>query len=199
MLIQIWQTILDGLESFLVHFFIRKGINNMKIERGFKLFEMNNDGRLFPLFIGKAKETPMNEWVAAEIIPTPKFSVRPGWHLSTKCPSAPWLMSADGTYKSQRGKRFKRVWCEVEYAADIDYTDVVAQLPKKCFTDRLPDGGFYAFRESGDRLWVIADRIRITRVITEDERMEILHSMDYNEQEAFAPYKKAMDKRMKTA
>jgi hypothetical protein len=34
-------------------------------------------------------------------------------------------------------------------------------------------------------------------VITEDERMEILHSMDYNEQEVFAPYKAAMEKRMK--
>ena len=171
----------------------------MKTSIGYKLFEMRNDGKLFPLFIGKTKETPMNEWVKAEIIPTPKFSVRPGWHLSTKCPSAPWLMGADGTYKSQRGKRFKRVWCEVEYATDIDYTDIVMQLPKKCFTDRLPDGGFYNFRESGDRLWVIADRIKITKILSEDERMQILNKMNYNEQNAFIPYKIAMEKRMKTA
>ena len=171
----------------------------MKIKTGYKLFEMREDGKLFPLFIGKKKETPMNMWVPAEIIPTHNFSIRPGWHLSTKCPSAPWLMSADGTYKSQRGKKFKRVWCEVEYVADIDYTDIVAQLPKKCFTDRLPDNGFYAFRESGDRLWIIADRIRITKILTEKERMEILDSMNYDETEAFAPYKAAFEKRMKTA
>jgi hypothetical protein len=91
------------------------------------------------------------------------------------------------------------VWCEVEYVADVDYTDIVEKLPKKCFTDRLPDGGFYNFKESGNRLWIIADRIRITRVITEDERMKILRSMNYDEMEAFAPYKKAMEKRMKTA
>jgi hypothetical protein len=127
------------------------------------------------------------------------FSHRPGWHLGATMPSAPWLMCADGTYKSQRGKRFKRVWCEVEYATDVDYTDVVAQLPKKCFTDRLPDGGFYNFRESGDRLWVIADRIKITRILTEQERINLLKEMDYNEVEAFAPYKKAMEKRMKIA
>ena len=148
------------------------------------------------MFIGKTQETKMGEWVYAEIIPTPKFSVRPGWHLSTACPSAPWLMSADGTYKSQRGKRFKRVWCEVEYAADIDYTEEVLKLPKKCFTDRLPDGGFYAFRESGNRLWIIADRIRITRILSEEERLQILDAMNYDEQEAFEPYRIAMAKRM---
>ena len=170
----------------------------MKINKGYKLFEMRDDGKLFPLFIGKTKETPMNEWVPAEIIMDHKgFSHRPGWHLGTMMPSAPWLMSADGTYKSQRGKKFKRVWCEVEYAADVDYTDIVEKLPKKCFTDRLPDGGFYNFRESGNRLWVIADRIRITRVINENERMEILQAMNYDELEAFEPYRQAMEKRMK--
>ena len=169
----------------------------MKTKTGYKLFEMRDDGKLFPLFIGKTKETLMSEWIPAEIIPTPKFSVRPGWHLNSELPSAVHLMSADGTYKSQRGKRFKRVWCEIEYAADVDYTDEVLKLPKKCFTDRLPDQGFYAFRESGNRLWIIADRIRITRVITEDERMEILRSMNYDEQEAFAPHKKTFEKRMK--
>ena len=172
----------------------------MKTKTGYKLFEMRDDGRLFPLFIGKTKETPMNEWVAAEIIENhPNFAHRPGWHIGSKMPSAPWLMGADGTYKSPRGKRFKRVWCEVEYAADVDYTEEVLKLPKKCFTDRLPDGGYYAFRESGDRLWIIADRIKITRIISEEERIEILKSMNYDEIEAFAPYKASFEKRMKTA
>ena len=172
----------------------------MKTSLGYKLFEMRDDGKLFPLFIGKTKETPMNEWVPAEIIMDHKgFSHRPGWHLGATMPSAPWLMGADGTYKSQRGKRFKRVWCEVEYAIDIDYTDVVAQLPKKCFTDRLPDGGFYNFRESGNRLCIIADRIKVTRILSEEERVEIMNQMNYDEQEAFEPYRQAMAKRMKTA
>ena len=172
----------------------------MKIKTGYKLFEMRNDGKLFPLFIGKKKSTHMNQWVPAEIIMDHKgFAHRPGWHLGATMPSAPWLMGADGTYKSQRGKRFKRVWCEVEYVADIDYTDEVMKLQKKCFTDRLPDGGFYTFRESGNRLWVIADRIKITRVLSEEERLQILDNMNYNEEEEFAPYKSALEKRMQTA
>lgn len=169
----------------------------MKTKTGYKLFEQRDDGKLFPLFIGKTKETLMNKWVPAEIIMEHKgFSHRPGWHIGATMPSAPWLMSADGTYKSQRGKRFKRVWCEVEYVIDVDYTDVVKKLPKKCFTDRLPDKGFYAFRESGDRLWIIADRIKITRILSEEERVEVLNSMGYDEVIAFAPYKKAFEKRM---
>ena len=170
-----------------------------RIKTGYKLFEMDTNNCLYPLFIGKTKETPKNEWVPAEIIMHhPSFSHRPGWHLGSTMPSAPWLMSADGTYKSQRGKTFKRVWCEVEYVADVDYTEEVLKLPKKCFTDRLPEGGFYAFRESGDRLWVIADRIKVTRILSEEERINMLKKMSYDEMEAFAPYKKAMDKRMKT-
>ena len=172
----------------------------MKTSIGYKLFEMRNDGKLFPLFIGKKKETIVNEWIPAEIIMDHKgFAHRPGWHLGATMPSAPWLMGADGTYKSQRGKRFKRVWCEVEYATDIDYTGVVEKLPKKCFTNRLPDGGFYNFRESGNRLWVIADRIKIIRILSEEERMKILNEMNYDEAEAFIPYKIAMEKRMHTA
>ena len=172
----------------------------MKTKIGYKLFEQRYDGKLFPLFIGKTQETPMNEWVPAEIIMDHKgFAHRPGWHIGATMPSAPWLMSADGTYRSQRGKKFKRVWCEVEYVADIDYTDEVLKLPKKCFTDRLPDGGFYKFRESGNRLWIIADRIKVTKVLSEYERMQVLDAMNYDEEEAFAPYKATFEKRKKIA
>lgn len=169
----------------------------MEIKTGYKLFEMRNDGKLFPLFIGKTKETPMNEWIPAEIIMEHRgFAHRPGWHIGATMPSAPWLLGADGTYKSQRGKRFKRVWCKVEYAADVDYTETVEQLPKKCFTDRLPDEGFYRFRESGDRLWIIADRIKVTKILNENERIQMLKEMNYDEREAFEPYRKAFEKRM---
>lgn len=168
----------------------------MKTKIGYKLFEQRNDGKLFPLFIGKNEETPMNAWVPAEIIMDHKgFAHRPGWHIGATMPSAPWLMSLDGTYKSQRGKKFKRVWYEVEYVADIDYTSEVEKLPRRCFTDRLPDGGFYKFRESGNRLWIIADRIKVNRIINEDERLKMLKEMRYDEDVAFVPYKIAMQKR----
>ena len=168
----------------------------MSIKTGYKLFEQREDGKLFPLFIGKTKETPIGKWVMAEIVTEHKgFAHRPGWHIGANLPSAPWLMSADGTYKSQRGKKFKRVWCEVEYDASVDYTEIVNKLPKKCFVDKLPDNGFYHFKESGDRLWIIADRIKVKRIIAEKDRINILNKMNYDEQDAFSPYKQVFEKR----
>jgi hypothetical protein len=169
----------------------------MKILRGYKLFEQDPMGNLYPLFIGKKESMPMGEWIKAKILPTKGFSVRPGLHIGQIC-SAPWLMSADGTYKSQRSKYWKRVWVEVEYIADYDYTEEVEQLPKKCFQDKLPEDGFYKFKETGcNRIWIIADQMRIVKVLSEEERQGVLKEANYDEMEAFEPYRQAMAKRMK--
>jgi hypothetical protein len=169
----------------------------MKINRGYKLFEQDPMGNLYPLFIGKKEVMPIEEWINAKMLPTKGFSVRPGLHLGEIC-SAPWLMSADGTYKSQRSKYWKRVWVLCEYIAENDYSEEVKQLPKKCFQDKLPENGFYKFKEAGlNRIWIICDQIRIIRILSEEERMAILNDMNYDEVEAFEPYKKAMEKRMK--
>lgn len=166
---------------------------------GYKLFEQDKrTGKLYPLFIGKTQETPIGVCVKAEIIQDHKgFAHRPGWHIGTTVPSAPWLMSVDGTYKSQRGKNFQRVWCLVAYNSAIDYTNQVQKLTKKCFTDRLPDNGFYLFRESGNRVWVITDVIQILCIIPEAERQNVMKRLGYDEQKEFEPYKQAMLKRMK--
>lgn len=169
----------------------------MKTGKGYKLFEMDADNNLYPLFIGKKEAMPMGQWLKAQVLPTKGFATRPGFHLGEVC-SAPWLMSADGTYKSQRGKRWKRVWCEVEYDASIDYTPVVEHLPKKCFVDKVPAGGYYKFKESGlNRIWFICDQIKITKILTEEERLEVLKTMDYDETVAAKPYMEAIQKRMK--
>ncbi len=109
---------------------------NMNKAIGYKLFEMNSKGQLFPLFIGKNEETRMNEWLHAEYIPTRGFATRGGWHVGL-VPDAPWLKSYDGTdvgfYKSQRWKHGKRVWCEVSLILIIIMMKKVMYLPKKCF------------------------------------------------------------------
>ena len=164
---------------------------------GYKLFEMNiNTKKLYPLFIGKNEETPQNVWVKAEYIPTKGFSNRFGYHLGL-IPSAPWLLGLNGLYNSKRGKNFRRVWVEVEYNANNDYTDVVANLPKKCFTDFFEDG-FYHFRETNGHDWVISSDIKINRVLTEIERLAILKSMNVDEMVGFKPYYESMKKRKET-
>lgn len=167
----------------------------MKIETGYKLFEMDTKGNLYPLFIDKKTVYPIGEWIKAGNYPTVGYAKRPGLHVGQIC-SAPWLMSADGTYKSQRSKYWKRVWCEVEYNATIDYTNIAETLPKKCFSDKVPENGFYKFKETGcNRIWIITDKIKIIRILSEEERMEILNSIGYDEDVAFIPYKTAFEKR----
>ncbi len=57
--------------------------------------------------------------------------------------------------------------------------------------------GWYLFNEGNRSTWAISNAIKVTRIISEEERQQILREMDYNEAEAFAPYKAAMEKRMK--
>lgn len=170
----------------------------MKTNKGYKLFECDEYGNLYALFIDKNTTMPIGEWLQAGIYPTKGFSVRPGFHIG-EIPSAPWLMSANGTYKSQRRKYWKRVWAEVEYIAEHDYTESVKVFPDKCMKHTLPTDGFYFFKEAGvGRVWIIADKMRITRVLTENERMEVLKDMEYDEAKAFEPYKVAFEKRAAT-
>jgi len=170
----------------------------MKTQIGYKLFEQDPEGNLYALFIDKKAVMPMGKWLKAQVRPTKGFSQRPGFHIGEGIPSAPWLMSADGTYKSQRSKYWKRIWAEVEYVAEHDYTDRVASLPHKCFQVETPHNGFYKFRETGvNRIWIIADKMKINHVLTEEERQEILRNIGYDEASAFAPYKAALEKRIK--
>ena len=101
----------------------------------------------------------------------------------------------NGYYKGRR-KGWKRVWAEVEYNCTIDYNDEVSALKKKCFTDKIPSNGWYFFKEYGNATWIITDKIKIVRVVTEEERQLILNRAGYDEKEAWIPYKLALEKRM---
>lgn len=170
-----------------------------RIGYGYKLFEQREDGKLFPLFIGKNKETVVGEWIAAEMIPTNGYSVRPGWHLSMTTPDAPHLRGYDGSelgpYRS-RFKNGKRVWCKVAYDMTNDYREEVKKLPKKCFTDKLPENGFYYFDEANRSSWVITSAIKVICVLSDDEVKEILDAQGYDMISAYAKYKAAFEKRM---
>lgn len=172
-----------------------------KIEKrvGYKLFEMNKKGELFPLFIDKNTVQPMNKWIKAEYHPTKGFAPRGGWHLGADVPDAPWLKSYDGTetgYYKPRWKAGKRVWCEVEYNANHDYNKDVSILPKKCFTDKVPEDGYYFFREVGKGVWIITSDVKITKILTEEERQDIMCKKAYSEAEAFAKYNETFKKKI---
>lgn len=166
---------------------------------GYKLFEMNEKGVLFPLFIGKNKESVMNEWIPAEnITHHPGFADRPGWHCSQSTPDAPWLRGYDGSDLGPYRSRFrngKRVWCEVLYDMTNDYREEALKQPKKCFMDKVPENGYYLFKEGSRGTWVITSAIMINRILTDKEVKEILDAQGYDMVSAYAPYKAAFEKR----
>lgn len=174
----------------------------MNTNIGYKLFEMDENGKLYPLFIDKNTIVPFNEWIQAEYHPTKGFAARGGWHLGADVPDAPWLKSYDGTdrgYYKSRWKRGKRVWCRVEYNATNDYNKEVSLLKKKCFVDKVPENGYYFFREVGKGVWIITSDIRVLEVLTEEERIRIMEEKGYDEVAAFTKYKRTFEKRMKKA
>ena len=172
----------------------------MKTKIVYKLFEMDTEGNLYPLFLDKNTIYPIGEWINAEVHYSDKFAHRPGLHCGI-IPAAPWLMSygenGEGYYKGRR-KGWSRVWAEVECNMTVDYNDEVSKLKKKCFTDKIPENGWYFFKEYGKATWIITDKIKIIRVLSEDERQEILKSVGYDEEHMFLPYKTALERRKKS-
>lgn len=173
----------------------------MKTNFGWKLFERDPEGNLYPLFLDKDTIYPLNTWIDAEIHYGKNFAPRPGIHCGI-IPAAPWLMSVDeygnGYYKGRR-KGWTRVWAYIEYNCTINYNNEVSKLKKKCFTDRIPLNGWYFFKECGKATWVITDKIKILRVISEDERQKILSEAGYDEIKAAIPYIGAILKRKKAS
>ena len=172
----------------------------MKTQKSYKLFEMDTEGNLYPLFLDKNTIYPIGEWIKAEIHYSDKFAHRPGLHCGI-IPAAPWLMSygpdGNGCYKGRR-KGWKRVWAEIECNITVDYNDEVLQLKKKCFTDKIPENGWYYFKEYGKATWIITDKIKIIRVLSENERQMILKDVGYDEVKEWIPYKNALEKRKKS-
>jgi len=113
--------------------------------KAYKLLRiLKSDGQLHPLFINKSVPTPIGVWMQAECHPTKSFAIRCGWHCCF-IPLAPHL-----SMELSNGE--KRVWCEVEIE---DYT--VYNRPAQ-------QGG----------QWLLAQRMKINRVITMEEVNTIL-------------------------
>jgi hypothetical protein len=102
---------------------------------GFKLFKQRKDGTLGPLFINARQVVPVGKWLRAEDKPTKGFAHRPGWHATLR-------MEAPHLAKEPKGGQM-RVWAEVEMEGTMEY----------------------ARPESQGGTWVLAEWLRVVRVI----------------------------------
>jgi hypothetical protein len=101
------------------------------------------NGKLYPLFINRKEETVMDKWLQSECYPTKGFAVRKGWHCCFK-PYAPHL-------KTELKSGEKRVWVELE----------VGEYQK------------YNRPESQGGSWILADKIKINKILTKEEVIDI--------------------------
>ena len=115
--------------------------------KAYKLLRIKKDGKLYPLFINKTISTPIGEWMIAECHPTKGFAIRQGWHCCFK-PIAPHL-------KMELKTGEKRVWVECE----------------------VEDFESYERPESQGGAWVLAQKMKINRVLTLQEVEKINNSM----------------------
>lgn len=113
--------------------------------KAYKLLRKLSDGNLYPLFIHKTIATPIGEWMQAECYPTKGFAVRKGWHYCF-IPLAPHL-----SMKLANGEQ--RVWVECE----------------------IEDWHTYDRPESQGGAWILAQKMKIIRKITESEVATILN------------------------
>lgn len=121
----------------------------------YKLFRtLKTKPGLYPLFIGKTKETVLNEWIPAENIPTKGYAARHGWHCGV-LPIAPHL-------RTKQDKRAEnRVWCRVEVK---DYYE------------------FKTSKMQG-KAWIIGQGLKVLEVMDNQDIIETLVNagIDYNE------------------
>ena len=173
----------------------------------YKLFEQHPDGSLHALFAGARSATPIGEWQYAKGFPYTDEGVkgmnlreRYGWHLSAGLPSAPHLMStkdfargypSKGQYGHPKGS--KRVWVRMAYDASTDFNAIADSTKAGDVFGLIPFGGYYAFKENNQSEWVISSAVKIDKILTEDERQQILRDAGYDEYEAWRKKHRATD------
>lgn len=151
------------------------------MKKCYKLFRVDKSGALHPLYILSKEVIPVGKWLDSECGPQANgdpnhvkgkmvLSMRSGWHVAGSKPEAPQITE----------KRDQMCWCEVE----IDDThDVNAEAQrnglnkhgvinpvKACFRT-VPKRSWYYYRTSAKQTepWIIADRMKVTKVLSWDE------------------------------
>ena len=140
----------------------------------YKLFRIKN-GKLYPLYVNANKETVIGEWIPAEVgekkddthvkSKLGSLSLRPGWH-STETPFTDWIgeRQPDGTLAQKKNT----VWCECE--VEGEQINVTSR-----YGSRELLNGWYYFRTNSKQKepWIISNKIKINRILTNEEVAEI--------------------------
>lgn len=141
----------------------------------YKLFRLKG-GKLYPLYVFANEEVPIGEWLTSKVGELANethvksrlgaLSLRSGWH-STMLPWTDWIGKRDTDGKLMQRK--DTVWCECE----VEGREIKA-TSKNGFRV-IPTGCFYYFKTNIRQQdpWIISDRIKVNRILTQDEVKKI--------------------------
>lgn len=152
----------------------------------YKLFKIKN-GKLYPLYVEAGREMPLGKWLSANVGTKVdethvkakgcggKLSLRPGFH-STETPFTDWIgkKNANGVL----AQRKDTVWCECEIKGKQLF------VPDRYGSRRLLDGWYY-FKTNAKQKepWIISNKIKINKILSNDEVDEICLSKGVSPQE----------------
>ena len=137
----------------------------------YKLFRTKN-GKLYPLYVEADREMEVGKWLDAHVGEKAdethvkakhlsRLSLRPGFH-STKIPFTDWIgkRQEDGTLAQSPDT----VWCECEVKGNQ------LNVTNRYGSRELLDGWYY-FKTNAKQVepWVISNKIKLTRVLTNEE------------------------------
>ena len=142
----------------------------------YKLFREKN-GKLYPLYVEANREIPVGEWtnaaVGEKIDDTHvkargcggSLSLRPGFH-STKIPFTDWIgkRQPDGTL----AQRPDTVWAECE--VDGEQLEVADRYGSR---ELLNGWYYYKTNAKQEEPWVISNKIKVNKVLTNEEVKDI--------------------------
>lgn len=152
----------------------------------YKQFRIDKSGKLHPLFVFANEVIPVGEWLIAKEGPRTEtgkvksklgpLAYRPGFHLS-EAPYAPHIgVKENGKIQYQRPDT---VWALCEVNDENDYTlEAHANgmrngkfIAQRACLNRIPDNGFYYYNTNPTAYgnWLITDRIKVLKVLTDDE------------------------------
>ena len=156
----------------------------------YKQFKIDKSGNLHPLFVYANETIPVGEWLKAKEGPRAEngkvksklgpLAYRPGFHLS-EAPYAPHIgVKEDGKVKYMIPDT---VWCECEIYDEQDYTLDALQNgwwngkfhPQSACLNYIPAFGYYEYNTNPNAFgnWLITDRMKVNRVLSDDEVEEI--------------------------
>lgn len=143
----------------------------------YKLFRTKN-GKLYPLYVDANTEQPIGKWLYAIVgnkaddthvkSKLGMLSLRPGYH-STETPFTDWIgkKMPDGTL----AQKPDTVWCECE--VEGNQLEVTNRYGSRELLD-----GWYFFRTNSKQKepWIISNKLKINRVLSNEEVASICKS-----------------------